>query len=133
MESLPVTILFVEDNRPVLDLVKEILELEGWIVVAYEDASAALRELASDDKYDLIITDNDLPGVCGLQLVISARKLAQYKHTPIIMLSADTTYQKQAVVAGADVFLRKPEDISTLTATVSRLLKLNALKAIQPV
>lgn len=123
-----VNILFVEDNRLVRNLVQEILEREGWSVAAYEDASSALQELESDGKYDLIITDNNLPDFCGLDLVRRARKLAQYRHTPIIMLSTDTSSQAAAVISGADVFLRKPEDVNSLPETVARLVKLDAFR-----
>lgn len=125
MKSPSVTILLVEDNRLVMDLVKEVLEEEGWLVAAYEDASSALQKLESlesGDKYDLIITDNDLLGFCGLELVRRARKLQRYKHTPIIMFSANPSYQAEALIAGADVFLRKPEDVGALPEMVARLL-----------
>lgn len=83
----PTTILLVEDDKPVLRMVKDTLELEGWHVEACEDGTTALRLLESGAPCDLILTDNDLPGVSGLELIRRARKLTHRQGTPIIMLS----------------------------------------------
>lgn len=122
----PPMILWVEDNKLVLDAVKETLELEGWSVEVCEDGAIALAQIASAKPYDLIITDNELPGVCGLDLIRHARRLEHRRNTPIIMLSA-TPYQAEAREAGADVFLRKPEDMYIVARTVKRLLALQVI------
>lgn len=121
----PPTILCIEDNKLVLSALKETLELEGWRVEVCEDGATALTKIESGARYDLIITDNDLPGVSGLELIQQARRLEHRLSTPIIMLSA-TAYQAEAREAGADVFLRKPEDINIVAQTVKRLLTLKA-------
>lgn len=59
----------VEDNDVMLKVVRKILELEGWRVEVYEDGGATLRELEGGGQYDLIITENDLPGASGLELI----------------------------------------------------------------
>jgi DNA-binding response OmpR family regulator len=117
----PATILCVEDNQLLLGAVKETLELEGWRVEVCEDGATALAQLESVEPYDLIITDNELPKVSGLELIRQARRLSHRRATPIIMLSA-TADQAEARRAGADAFLRKPEDISIVAETVQRLL-----------
>lgn len=115
------TILIVEDNKMVLSVVRETLELEGWRVDAWEDGCAALRILESSKHYDLLLLDNDLPGVSGLRLIQHARQLLHRRQTPIIMLSAGL-HQAEARLAGADAFLRKPEDISAIVERVTLLL-----------
>lgn len=118
---MSLTILLVEDNRMVLSVVRETLELEGWRVKCCEDGCAALRMLESGSRYDLLLLDNDLPGVSGLELIRHARQLSHRRHTPIIMLSAGL-HQAEARRAGADAFLRKPEDIYAIVETVTQLL-----------
>ena len=59
--------------------------------------------------------------VNGLDLIRHARSLEHRRHIPIIMLSA-TPNQAEAQSAGADVFLRKPEDIYMVTQSVKSLL-----------
>ena len=117
-------ILIIEDNRLVLHTVKDSLELEGWRVCCCEDGRQALCLIESGRQYDLMITDNDLPGVNGLDLIRRARLLDHYRNTPIIMLSA-SPYEAEARRAGADVFLKKPEGINVLVETAAQLLKID--------
>ncbi len=117
----PVTILFVEDNDVVLRVVKKTLELEGWRVEVYEDGDAALRGLEGEEEYDLIIADDDLPGARGLELIRRARTLPHRRRTPIIMFSSCPT-REEALGAGADEFLQKPEGIYAVRETVALLL-----------
>jgi len=117
----PFTILFVEDNDVVLRVVKKTLELEGWRVEVYEDGVAALRGLEGEGQYDLIIADDDLPGASGLELIRRARALPHRRETPIIMFSSRPD-REEALGAGADEFLQKPEGIYAVRETVALLL-----------
>ncbi len=121
-------ILYVEDNKMLINAVKDTLELEGWSVEICEDGTAALSVIESNSHYDLLLFDNDLPGVSGLELVRRARQLRHRKHTPIIMFSASDC-ETESRRAGADAFLRKPEDILVITEVIARLLK---GKSVQP-
>ena len=118
-------ILIVEDSRLVLHMVRDTLEHEGWSVDCCEEGGTALRLIESSRHYDLIITDNDLPGASGLDLIQHVRRLDRRRSIPIIMLSA-SQYSAEARRAGADVFLKKPEDIYVLVETVARLLKIKS-------
>jgi CheY-like chemotaxis protein len=114
-------ILHVEDNQLVADLVRDVFELEGWQVKTLVEGTQALSLLAGKAHFDLLLLDNDLPGLGGLELIREVRRLAHRRHVPIIMLSADDV-KTLAERAGADVFLRKPEDIPVLCQTVRRLI-----------
>jgi len=87
-EGRAVRILHVEDDALVANVVGETLRDEGWRVSTYTDGVAALAEIESDAHYDLMILDNHLPGVGGLELLSRARQLAHRQQVPIIMLSA---------------------------------------------
>jgi CheY-like chemotaxis protein/tetratricopeptide (TPR) repeat protein len=119
--SRPITILHAEDNKLVADAVKDTLEAEGWRVEVCGDGNSALNRLAGGVAYDLLLLDNELPGVSGLELARYARKLPSYQGTPIIMLSASDC-QMEARRAGVNVFLLKPDDVSLIIETISRLL-----------
>ncbi len=115
-------ILYVEDNELVLHGVKDTLEMEEDLSVdACMDGTAALTKLESNAHYDLLLVDNDLPGVDGLTLIRRARELPHRQHIPIAMLSA-SRIEADARRAGADEFLRKPDDITKITEHVRRLL-----------
>ena len=105
-----------------MKLVKELLELEGWLVETESNGVSALRKLARGRRYDVIVTDNSLPGLCGLELIRRVRKMQRHERTPIIMLSGNP-YQSEAEGAGADRFLRKPEDVFALPQVILGLLK----------
>jgi CheY-like chemotaxis protein len=112
------TILYVEDHKLVADTVRDALEAEGWRVVSCVDGAAALTRLASGARYDLLITDNHLPHVNGLEVARYARSLRA--GLPIIMFSA-TECEAEAHQAGVDVFLRKPADVPRLIPTINQL------------
>ncbi|HVG30464.1 MAG TPA: response regulator [Pyrinomonadaceae bacterium] len=114
------TILYAEDDPMLRPAVKEILEDAGWSVDACPDGNAAMNRLAGGVRYDLLLFDNDLPGATGLELTRYARSLPIYRGTPIIMLSA-IDCRSDARGAGADLFLRKPDDIHELVEAVRRL------------
>jgi two-component system chemotaxis response regulator CheY len=119
---MPLTILYVEDNQLVAQAVRDLLEGEGWRVEWCSDGNAAMNRLAGGVRYDLLLLDNDLPGASGMELARYARSLPAYRGTPIIMLSADDR-EGEARVAGADLFLRKPDDIHALAEVVRRLIE----------
>ena len=119
---MPLTILYAEDHKMVADAIRDTLEAEGWRAVTCTDGAAALNRLASDAHYDLMITDNHLPNVNGLELVRYARGLKHREGLPIVMLSAADCRQ-EAYGAGVDVFLKKPEGMGRLVETVRELLE----------
>lgn len=120
-EGRAVRILHAEDDALIANVVRETLRDEGWRVSTFTDGVAALAEIESDAHYDLLLLDNHLPGVNGLELLSRARSLAHRQQVPIIMLSAADEW-REARRAGANVFLRKPEDMHALTETIARML-----------
>ncbi|HEU4596306.1 MAG TPA: response regulator [Pyrinomonadaceae bacterium] len=118
---MALTILYAEDHKVVAEAVKDTLEMEGWRVTVCFDGAVAFRRLAGETGYSLLIFDNHLPNVNGLELVRYARRLPHRKRTPIVMLSASEG-AAEAREAGADVFLKKPQDMGLLVETVKGLL-----------
>lgn len=115
------TILYVEDDELLRQTVQDTLELEGWLVESCDDGLAALTRIESAEHYDLLLFDNELPGANGLELLRHARMLPSRQHTPIVIISA-TESAREAYRAGADAFLKKPDDINQLIPTITRLL-----------
>lgn len=116
-----IRILHVEDNETVAGMVKETLEDEGWQVETCADGSKALRRIKSDAQYDLLLLDYDLPGMNGIELLQQARALAHRRGIPVIVLSG-TAVEEAVLEAGANAFLRKPEDISSIVEVIAKLL-----------
>lgn len=116
-----IRILHIEDEKTIAAIVREIFEAEGWQVQTCDDGNAAVEHLSGAVHYDFLLFDYDLPGVNGLELVQRARQLAPRSLIPVGVLSA-APVEAEAREAGADVFLRKPQDIGLLAETVNRLL-----------
>jgi CheY-like chemotaxis protein len=117
-----ISVLHVEDNKQVARLVADTLAPEGIEVDSCLSGTTALKILTGDTRYDLIIVDNDLPGLGGLELVRRARNMARWRSTPIIMLSGDDC-EKEAWRAGVDDFLRKPDAVNELVSRIKRVLQ----------
>ena len=114
-------ILLVEDHSVIAQAIKETLEDEGWRVTLCGDGEVAVLRLASETRYSLVLCDNQLPSLSGLELVRYARTLPHRRRTPIIMFSASEC-SRDARLAGVNEFLRKPQDIGKIVETVTRLL-----------
>jgi tetratricopeptide (TPR) repeat protein len=74
-KSRAITILHVEHTKVIADRVREAAESKGWGVDSCADGLIALKKLAGKTRYDLLLFDNELPGMNGLELIRTARKL----------------------------------------------------------
>ena len=116
-----VSILHAEDGPEVSETVRELLEAEGWRVRVCPRGDEALRELQGATPFDLLIFDHLLPGLDGVELTRRTRALRGRCLTPVIMLTASEV-EREARVAGVDVFLRKPEGVVSIIEAAARLL-----------
>jgi CheY-like chemotaxis protein len=117
-----ISILHVEDHKLVAQLVNDLLSAENWQVEQCADSDTALRKLTGNEHFDVLVVDNDLDGLSGLELVQRARKMTHRRRTPMIMLSGGD-YETAAWRVGVDAFLKKPEEITDLPTTINRLLR----------
>lgn len=110
-------VLFVDDTADTRFLVEYSLQQEGIKVDSAQTADEAL-ELARKNSYALILLDIGLPDKDGLQLCREIRAFDQ--QTPILFYSAfaELLDREQAIAAGAQGSLRKPEDTSRLGQVV---------------
>lgn len=120
-EPSTIRILHVEDDATIAAATKEMLEEHGWQVDTCADANAGLARISSDARYDFLLVDYRLPDFDGLELVKRARSLAHRARTPIAVISA-TPVEADAKDAGANVFLRKPQDIGSIANTIKRFI-----------
>ena len=115
MEKHPV-ILAVDDNEQMLKLLRVNLTVEGYSIVTASNGISAL-ELLEEYEPDLVILDIMMPGLDGFQVLDLIR---QRSNVPVIMLTArsEATTLRDALVLGADDYVRKPFSILELTARV---------------
>jgi DNA-binding response OmpR family regulator len=115
------TILVVDDEPRIVQLVRDYLEHGGFTVLVASDGQAALRT-ARTGRPDLIVLDLGLPGLDGLDVT---RALRREGEVPIIMLTARTeeTDKLVGLELGADDYLIKPFSPKELVARVRAVLR----------
>lgn len=101
-----IMILLVEANKITAKILRRYLESEGREVDLCADGRTAQRQLESEKRYDLIILDQILPWISGLELVRRARAIDHHRDTPIIMFSA-AECEAEALAAGANSYVGK--------------------------
>jgi CheY-like chemotaxis protein len=120
-QTRAVKILYVEDNHLLRRTMTDTLTAENWRVDVCEGGAQALAKIESSEAYDLLLLDSNLPGISGIELTRRARSLAHRQQTPIIIFSANNV-EMAARRAGANAFLRKPDDVGAVVKTISRQL-----------
>jgi len=121
------TILVVDDEPDIRDIVKEILADEGYEVLTAENAVKA-RQAYNDYNFDLILLDIWMPGTDGISLL---KEWSEHKlETPVVMISGHGNIETavEATRNGAVDFLEKPLSTAKLLATVKHALNTNRLR-----
>jgi two-component system, chemotaxis family, chemotaxis protein CheY len=116
-------ILAVDDSAAMRQMVGITLASAGHQVEQATDGCEALQ-LAGREKFDLVITDVNMPNMDGITLVRELRNLANYKFVPMLVLTTEATVERkqQGKAAGATGWLVKPFNPERLLATIAKVL-----------
>ncbi len=117
------TILAVDDSASIRQMVAFTLKSSGYEVVEAVDGMDGL-EKSKSKTFNLILTDQNMPRMDGLTLVKNLRAMAQYKSTPILMLTTESSdaMKAQGKAAGATGWLVKPFDPQKLIEVVKKVI-----------
>ena len=115
------TVLVVDDEPPILDLVRGYLEREGFTVHTVGDGLAAVEQVRTD-KPDVVVLDLMLPGIDGIEV---CRQIRTFSDAYVLMLTARAEEIDRIVglSVGADDYLVKPFSPRELVARVKALLR----------
>ncbi len=118
------TILVVEDEAPLLTLLRYNLEKQGFRVEEATDGQEALLRVA-ENKPDLVLLDWMLPTLSGIEVCRQIRRRAETRDLPIIMVTARTEDQDavRALDIGADDYIAKPFAMEHVVARIRALLR----------
>lgn len=121
MDEQKANILIVDDNPEIQEIIRILLEGEGFETAAAADGTAAQQLLQKQD-FDLIILDIMLPGINGYQTCLNLRKIS---NTPVLFLSAlgKDSDKILGFSSGGDDYLTKPFSYSELVSRVKALIR----------
>lgn len=122
-EKLSKRILFADDEQGVREMYPLFLEAKGYTVDVVENGQLLLDKLFSgNEKYDLIITDNTMPGIKGTEVLKQIRADDRFKDLPVIINSGDNWIEDEVDKLGG-IFLEKPpSSTAVFIETVKRAL-----------
>jgi DNA-binding response OmpR family regulator len=116
------SILIVEDNADIRDLLTRMLQAEGFTVITAEDCASGFDELLKQEPA-LVIADVMLPDYSGLQFIRWVRERTTWDSLPVIAITAfEPGYLLAATHLGADAIIHKPEGLDSLSETVNQVL-----------
>ncbi len=115
-------ILIVDDSASIRQVVGMTLKASGYEVIEASDGVDALEKL-DGRKIHLIISDVNMPNMDGITFVKEAKSKADYKFTPILMLTTESgeSMKEEGIAAGAKAWLVKPFQPPVLLSAVSKL------------
>ncbi len=116
-------ILAVDDSASIRQMVSFTIKGAGYDVVEANDGVDALAK-AKSQKFDLVITDVNMPNMDGISLIKELRGLSNYKFTPLLMLTTESGGDKKAEgkTAGATGWIVKPFNPEQLLTTIKKVL-----------
>jgi DNA-binding response OmpR family regulator len=125
-----VTVVVVDDERPLADLVARYLTREGYRVEVAYDGPAGLELIARLDP-DVIVLDLMLPGIDGLEV---ARRVRATSDAYLVMLTArsDEVDRIVGLRVGADDYVTKPFSVAELVARIQAMLRRPRRGAVEP-
>jgi len=123
LQATPSRILLVDDDADLLDVLSEWLGMSGYLVQTASDGMKAIAHV-KQQRYDLVVSDLNMPGMSGLQLLAMLKTLDP--HIMVIMLTGEGTMQ-DAIAAlregRAFDFLEKPlKDLQHLNQVIERAI-----------
>lgn len=117
------TILIVDDSAVVRQVVSYSLSKAGYEVIAAVDGNDALTKLPNP-SITMVITDLNMPGMNGIELIRQLRTRREFKFTPIVMLTtiSEESKKHEGKEAGASGWIFKPFTSSQLMDVVKRFI-----------
>ena len=116
-------ILAVDDSASMRQMVSFTLKGAGFDVSEASDGAEAL-EIAKNDKFDLVLSDVNMPNMDGITLTRELRSLPDYKYTPILVLTTESGGDRkmEGKSAGATGWIVKPFNPDQLLNTIKRVM-----------
>ena len=121
-------ILVVDDHGTTLQLMEKFLQKIGLSVTTATDGEGAIKEVTTNNRFDMIIMDVQMPGLSGIETTKIIRLFEdenQLQRVPIISLSAHTCEKniEECILAGMDDFIQKPADFNKVHQVINTWIR----------
>ena len=117
------TILIVDDSKTMISSVKTTLEINKYQVHTAMSGAEALAKLDEGVVPNLVITDINMPGMSGFELIQKIKMIHKFRFLPILTLTTESSAAKrdQGRIAGATGWLIKPVSADELVSVIKRV------------
>src|SRR5574337_1002102 len=117
------TILYIDDDRPLLTLCCDVFEQHGYRTIIATDGPSGI-ESAKNGRPDLVLLDVVMPGMDGLEVCRRLRADPDLRDTPIILLTTlqDLSLDAKGMEAGATLIMRKDFGSTEIVSTIEHIL-----------
>jgi len=114
-------IIIFDDDEDILSICSYILEEQGWEVHTFTDCNDIIEKVSGISP-DVILMDNWIPDVGGINATQTLKKDETLKQIPVVYFSANSDIQLLADHAGAESYLAKPFDLEDLERVINSVL-----------
>ena len=114
------SILVVDDDEDVREIIQLLLASSGYEVDTAADGFAAIEKLRAGKLPNLILLDLRMPGMDGEQFMTIIRRALADQHVPVVLISGDGEAWRMAQTLGAEGFLQKPVELVDLLETIAK-------------
>ena len=114
-------ILVIDDNEDILFMLNAMLKHKGYNYVTTRDNAVQIEEFILQIKPHIILMDMHLSGIDGCDICRELKAKEEFKHLPILMISADPIARERCTDAGADHFIEKPFEMMELVSIVDAI------------
>jgi two-component system chemotaxis response regulator CheY len=120
---MPKHVLIVDDSMVMRQMLTADLSQRGYIVDEASGGRGALEKVRQRN-YDLVVTDQNMPGMDGLTLVKNLRTIPGFEKTPVLVLTTETSDEMKSAFrqAGASAWMSKPFVPERMTAALAKML-----------
>jgi signal transduction histidine kinase/ActR/RegA family two-component response regulator len=121
-------VLLVDDHATTLEVMEKFLQKIGLQVTTAIDGKSAIEQVVSNNRFDIMIIDVQMPGLTGLETTKIIRLYEdenQIQRVPIISLSANTSEKniEDCILAGMDDFIEKPADFNKIHQVINTWIR----------
>jgi two-component system chemotaxis response regulator CheY len=119
--------LVVDDSQAMRQsIVYALQRLGGIVCVEAQDGAEGLKKLATQGRFDVVLTDVNMPLMDGLKLIHHIRQATDHRDVPIVVITTESAQadRERAMALGASAYLVKPVEVQQVQDTVRGLLRL---------